>query len=188
MIQEFGKRRSGVLLFAVAAAVGLSAASVLGDHCHTTKGSQAKGDCSTCSHSKDGKACGEVCKIAKKVESVGATFLTAAGLNEKIKSGQPPVIINVLPVASYTSSRIKGSINIPYKEVGALAPKVLPDKNAEVVVYCGSYQCGASIQAAKTLKELGYTNVYDYKGGLKEWTERGLPLEGDKVKTATKSG
>jgi rhodanese-related sulfurtransferase len=25
---------------------------------------------------------------------------------------------------------------------------------------------------------LGYTNVHDYRGGIKEWAEKGLPTEG----------
>lgn len=26
---------------------------------------------------------------------------------------------------------------------------------------------------------LGYTNVWDYRGGIKEWAEAGLPVEGE---------
>jgi rhodanese-related sulfurtransferase len=32
---------------------------------------------------------------------------------------------------------------------------------------------------AKRLMLLGYENVRHYVGGIKEWTERGLPLEKD---------
>jgi rhodanese-related sulfurtransferase len=27
--------------------------------------------------------------------------------------------------------------------------------------------------------ELGYKNVHDYRGGIKEWHEAGLPVEGE---------
>jgi len=116
-----------------------------------------------------------------KVQAAGIGYLTAAQLSTMLRSGKPPVVIDVLSPKSYTGSRIKGAINIPYSKINAIAPTVLPDKSAQIVVYCANYQCGASLSAAKTLKALGYTNVHDYKGGLAEWTSKGLPLEGSNV-------
>ena len=115
---------------------------------------------------------------AKKVEAAGVGYLTASALTAKIQSGQPPIIVDVLSAEDYLDAHLKGAINIPYKQVKSLAPQVLPDKTAEIVVYCGSYQCGASLAAAKSFKELGYTNIYDYKGGIMEWQEKRLPIGG----------
>ena len=52
---------------------------------------------------------------------------------------------------------------------------VLPDKDAEVVLYCAS---GArSAFAARTLAELGYTNVVSMDGGFNRWKDIGLPFD-----------
>lgn len=56
---------------------------------------------------------------------------------------------------------------------GQLA-KVLPeDKKALVVAYCGGPKCGAYQAAAKAAKELGYTNVKHFAGGISGWKEAG---------------
>jgi len=189
MIQKLGK-------WAIVAAVlvGLGAVALLfvstAEACgkcgcrgggSATKTLLAKPQCSKCGFSKASDSCGTACKAATKLKAVGVKFLTAKSLKAKIRSGQPPILINVLPSKAYVASRIKGSISIPYTQVSTLAPKILPDKTAEIVVYCGSYKCGASVTAATALKKLGYTNVSDYKGGMKEWTSKGLPLEGAPV-------
>ena len=47
--------------------------------------------------------------------------------------------------------------------------------DSNIVVYCSSFACGASVSAAKKLQGNGFI-VLDYKGGLKEWQERGNVL------------
>jgi rhodanese-related sulfurtransferase len=142
----------------------------------------AGGVCDNCACPKASEQCKRICEAAKKVTDAGLKFVNATQLQEKVKTGQAPIIVNVLPAEAYTAKRIKGSINIPLKEIAALAPKIIPDKDAEVVVHCANYKCGASIAAGKALKELGYTNVGDYKGGTQEWSEKGLPVEGTEAK------
>ncbi len=53
--------------------------------------------------------------------------------------------------------------------------KAIPDKNAKIIVYCCSGQRGAL--AAKTLKEMGYTNAINLKGGMRQWVDDGYPLD-----------
>ena len=114
----------------------------------------------------------------------GIGFLTAEQLHSKLASGMPPIVVDVLDTDSYREAHIKGSVSIPHDQVEQWASRIIPDLNAEVVVYCASYSCPASVEAGKTLKRLGYTNVHDFKGGLKEWMDRKYPLEGYKAKAA----
>ena len=58
-----------------------------------------------------------------------------------------------------------------------LAPRLLPDKDAAIVVYCANDPCPNSGIAAHVLGKLGYTNVRDYEGGKQDWRDAGLPLE-----------
>ena len=44
-----------------------------------------------------------------------------------------------------------------------------------LILYCGS--SGRSALAADTLRQMGFDNVKHMAGGLKGWTEAGLPLE-----------
>lgn len=117
-----------------------------------------------------------------KLQAQGIAFVSAGQLSALVRAGRPPIIVDVLPPESYLASHVQGAINIPVGEIKTLAPKVLPDRTAPVVVYCGSFKCGASVKAALALKELGYTNVLDFKGGLAGWKEAKLPLGGTPAK------
>lgn len=56
-----------------------------------------------------------------------------------------------------------------------LAEELVASKGETIVVYCGSQTCPSSKLAAGKLSEMGYTNVYAFEGGLKDWTDGGFP-------------
>jgi len=90
-------------------------------------------------------------------------------------SGEKYVLFDVLAKDSYESGHIPGSKSFPLTDIDKESAKARLSKNDHVIVYCGSFGCTASTAAAKELKKLGY-NVLDYKGGLKEWQEKGNKL------------
>jgi rhodanese-related sulfurtransferase len=49
------------------------------------------------------------------------------------------VVIDVLPKESYNKEHIPGAINLPLAELAVRAPNVLPDRAAEIAVYCASF-------------------------------------------------
>jgi rhodanese-related sulfurtransferase len=51
----------------------------------------------------------------------------------------------------------------------------VPDKNAELVLYCGGGF--RSALAADMLRQMGYTRALSLAGGWKAYTERALPVE-----------
>ena len=53
---------------------------------------------------------------------------------------------------------------IDFHKIRQSPHKLPPDKEAEIVVYC--LGGGMSRAAAEDLREMGYTNVYDLKGGV----------------------
>ena len=98
-------------------------------------------------------------------------------LEAKLDWGEPVVLVETLGPKYYEDAHLPGAINIPHTEVDALAPGMLPDKSAEIVVYCSNRACQNSPQAARRLDALGYENVYDYEEGKQNWIEAGLPTE-----------
>ncbi len=93
----------------------------------------------------------------------------------KLASGNL-VVVNVLKREAYDKIRIKGSISIPRSELEGGRWTEL-DRNKEIAVHCSSYECGASRTAADFLEAKGF-DVKAYEGGIKEWAEAGLPMEG----------
>lgn len=94
----------------------------------------------------------------------------------RIEAGTP-VVVEALGPAYYEAEHLPGAINIPHTEVDRLAPDLLPDKDAEIIVYCASGPCPNSGIAARRLVELGYRNVFDYAGGKEDWVSSGRALE-----------
>ena len=45
------------------------------------------------------------------------------------------------------------------------------------VVYCSDDDCGSSEDLAYQLQDQGFTNIYLFKGGWKQWTKNNLPIE-----------
>jgi len=53
----------------------------------------------------------------------------------------------------------------------------LVDYSNGFVVYCSDDDCGSSEDLAYQLQDQGFTNIYLFKGGWKQWMENNLPIE-----------
>ncbi len=76
------------------------------------------------------------------------------------------VILDVRTQEEYAEGHIADAILLPDSEVASRAAEVLPDKEAPVLVYCRSGR--RSALAAQSLKDLGYSRIYDF-GGIQDW-------------------
>jgi len=104
--------------------------------------------------------------------------ITAQELKKKMEEDSEVPVINVLPKEYFDKKNIPGSKNIPEAELEERAPKELPDKDKEVIVYCASTECQASPRSAKKLEEMGYKNVIDFEAGVQGWEDADFELEG----------
>jgi rhodanese-related sulfurtransferase len=60
-------------------------------------------------------------------------------LKQKIDQGDHRfVLVETLPEYTYQQGHLPGAVNLPPMKVREQAPTVLPDRNADIVVYCGS--------------------------------------------------
>ena len=48
-------------------------------------------------------------------------------------------IVDVLPASAYEQGHIPGALSLPLADVAARAPALLPDKHAEIAVYCAGF-------------------------------------------------
>ena len=49
------------------------------------------------------------------------------------------VLVDVLPRDAYAAGHIPGAFNLPIEELLSRAREVLPDRTAEIVVYCAKF-------------------------------------------------
>jgi rhodanese-related sulfurtransferase len=59
-------------------------------------------------------------------------------LKRKIDQGDPFLLVETLPAMAYLNAHLPGAINLPPDQVLKSAHQVLPDKSADIVIYCGS--------------------------------------------------
>ena len=84
-------------------------------------------------------------------------------------------MVDVLPHEHFTRVHLPGAVNVPLSLLHELAPLILSPLD-EIIVYCASFACTASTTAVKILQRDGYEHVLDYKGGIQDWAEGGLPV------------
>jgi rhodanese-related sulfurtransferase len=106
-----------------------------------------------------------------------APKITLSELQAKLDGPNPPILVEALGPQYYEQAHLPGAINIPHTEVRELAPALLPDKDADIVVYCSNGPCANSGIASRVLVSMGYTSVSDYHEGKADWIEAGLPVE-----------
>jgi rhodanese-related sulfurtransferase len=94
-----------------------------------------------------------------------------------------PVVVDTRSLASWVQGRIPGALHIPGSELADRAASMLPDRDADIVVYCWGPGCNGSTRAALTLASLGYRRVRELIGGFEYWAREGLAIETDTGRT-----
>lgn len=59
-------------------------------------------------------------------------------LKAKLDSKEGITVVETLAPERYREAHLPGALNIPPEQIKELAPKLLPNKDAEIVTYCTS--------------------------------------------------
>jgi rhodanese-related sulfurtransferase len=96
-------------------------------------------------------------------------------LRQKLARGDRFKLVNALDDWAFQVKRIPGSLH--FNTLDEMLANL--KKDDEIVVYCSNPQCLASVAVYQRLLNHGYSNVRRYSGGLIDWEDAGLPLEGE---------
>jgi rhodanese-related sulfurtransferase len=99
-------------------------------------------------------------------------------LKAKLDRGDDFRLIMALNRWAFEAKHIPGSLHFDTPD--ELYAAVKPDD--DVVVYCSSVDCLSSVALYRDLVRRGYRDVRRYSGGLLDWEDAGLPLEGGFVR------
>ena len=83
-------------------------------------------------------------------------------------------VLDVRSATQYANGHIVGARNLPLNELGAKLDSVSKKKDRPVLVYCE--MGNTSAKAAATLRQAGFAQVLNLKGGLMAWQRENLPL------------
>ncbi len=98
--------------------------------------------------------------------------ITAEELNEKLKFGKHPLVLDVRQPEEFRTGHITGAKLMPLNELHRKMGE-LP-KGREIVCVCASGSRSSS--AAKTLAKEGFT-VFNVQGGMLAWRRAKLPMQ-----------
>ncbi len=117
----------------------------------------------------------------------GVTRVSAEEVVELAKQGV--TLVDTRSQKEYDNEHVRGAILAPYiekslKETDFDASKddfsalKTIAKEKPVVFLCNGPECWKSYKASKTAAAGGYTKIYWFRGGMPEWREKHLPVEG----------
>ena len=120
--------------------------------------------------------------IADAMAAVPA--VTADDVQRRVQQDPHTLVIDVRDSgATAADGAIPGAINIGYGDLLFAADNEVPedwrdprlqDRSRPIITHCVAGPLGAI--AAKTLKDMGFTNVAYMEGGIEAWKAAGLPL------------
>jgi molybdopterin/thiamine biosynthesis adenylyltransferase/rhodanese-related sulfurtransferase len=108
---------------------------------------------------------------------------TPEAVRKRLDGGDKLSLLDVREQEEVENGIVPGARTLSRAHFESRVEDVLPDKEAEVVVYCASGV--RSVFAAKTLKDLGYSKVSSMSGGFTRWKDLGYDYDFPRVLDAS---
>ena len=103
------------------------------------------------------------------------TECTIADVKARLDRGETFHFIDVREDHEFAKDHAKGARHVGRGILERDIETLIPDKEADIVVYCGGgYRSALS---ADSLRQMGYRRVSSMDGGIRAWREAGYPME-----------
>ena len=99
---------------------------------------------------------------------------TVDQVKARLDRGEKLLIVDVREDHEWAKDHLPGAVHLSKGILERDAEATLPDKGAEIILYCGGGF--RSALAGDNLQKMGYTNVLSMDGGIRDWREKGYPL------------
>jgi thioredoxin 1 len=106
-------------------------------------------------------------------EQNGST-LEAPVFYERLEATSDEIILDVRTPEEFAGGSIANAVNMDFRSINFTSGMNKLDKNKTYFVYCLSG--GRSGEAANLMRNSGFKEVYDMKGGLKAWLGNKFPV------------
>lgn len=93
----------------------------------------------------------------------------------RLYNREDAVFVDTRSEAAYRKGHLPGALNVPDGNVDHRHKRLQKHKDKPVIVYCSNGM--ASGKAGKQLKDDGFEQVYQLKGGYNAWESDSLPIE-----------
>lgn len=110
------------------------------------------------------------------IDSVHSNVRDVSVAETRARLSDPALhLVDVREDTEWTAGHAAGAVHIGKGVIERDIEDRIPDKNAEIILYCGGGF--RSVLAADAIQKMGYTNVASMAGGWREWTAVGAPVE-----------
>lgn len=96
-------------------------------------------------------------------------------VKQRLDRGEKFHLVDVREESEWQQGHLPGATHMSKGVIERDVEGKIPDKDAEVVLYCGGGF--RSALAADNLQKMGYRNVISMDGGWKGWTGKNYPVE-----------
>ncbi len=119
-------------------------------------------------------------KTSKNILDEARSQIKQVDLDEARRMMEKPgtVLIDVREPDEWRQGHIPSAVGISRGFLELRIEEKVPDHKTPIIVQCASGT--RSLLASRTLRELGYENVYNLTGGFNAWKDRGLPWVADR--------
>ena len=104
--------------------------------------------------------------------------VTVDDVKARLANGRRPALLDVREREEYREGHLEGALALPRGFLEMRVEEAVPDKSAPVVAYCAGGV--RSLIAARTLQEMGYTDVRSMAGGYTAWKNAGYDWVADR--------
>src|SRR4029079_6678409 len=99
----------------------------------------------------------------------------AVRARELLAADDPPLLVDIREFDEWQEGKIPGAVLIPRGNLESRIESAAPDKSRPIILYCA--QGNRTVFGAKSLGELGYTDVVSLAGGYTDWKRNGFDTE-----------
>ncbi len=119
-------------------------------------------------------------KTSKNILDEARAQIKSIDIDEARRMLEKPgtVLLDVREGDEWRQGHIPQAVGIPRGFLELRVEEKVPDHKTPVILQCASGT--RSLLAARSLRELGYENVYNLTGGFNAWKDRGLPWVADR--------
>jgi molybdopterin/thiamine biosynthesis adenylyltransferase/rhodanese-related sulfurtransferase len=103
-------------------------------------------------------------------------------VRSRVGTSDATTVLDVREKEEYRDGHLNGAISLPRGFLEIRVEETVPDKQTPIIAYCAGGT--RSLIAARTLKEMGYTNVVSMTGGFTAWKNAGMAFVQDHQFTA----
>lgn len=96
-------------------------------------------------------------------------------IKQKMEQGESFFLIDVREQDEWQRGHLPTAIYLGKGIIERDIEKIIPDTDAEIVLYCGGGF--RSALTADVLQKMGYKNVISMDGGFRGWLDAGFPIE-----------